>query len=280
MSETHWPDYYAVTVDRPAWPTVIEAIRRFAAEDGPGARPRLAVDLGCGAGRDARELLRHGWHVLAMDDEPAAIEALLAATPEDDRARLETRVADLASFAIPACDLVNASVSLQFLRADAYARTFERIAAALAPGGRFTGLLYGDRDEAASDPDVTCPSPDAIRDWLRGYEIESWTEREEDGKMALGDPHHVHLLEVVARRKGGTEDDGGQATPWATTSPCTSSRQKPHTTTTCSRQPHSQTQWTAESGSGRGNVAGTTMSAGSPFSRARSLARRSASRSR
>jgi tellurite methyltransferase len=219
MSETHWPDYYAVTVGRPAWPTVIEAIGRFAAEDGPGARPRFAVDLGCGAGRDARELLRRGWRVLAMDDEPAAIEALLAATPEDDRARLQTRVADLASFEIPACDLVNASVSLQFLRADAYARTFERIAAALVPGGRFAGLLYGDRDEAAADPDVTCPSPDEIRARLGGYEIESWTEREEDGKMALGDPHHIHLIEVVARRKGGMESDGGHAAPSASTSP-------------------------------------------------------------
>jgi tellurite methyltransferase len=210
MTDTHWPDYYAVTVDRPAWQTVMEAIRLFAAEDatgdgldgGPGAPPRLAVDLGCGAGRDARELLRHGWRVLAVDREPAAMEALAQATADEDRPRLETRVADLAAFELPACDLVNASVSLQFLDADAYARAFERIAAALRPGGRFTGLLYGDRDEAASDPAVTCPSPDAIRGFLRGFEIESWTEREEDGKMALGDPHHIHLLEVVARRAG------------------------------------------------------------------------------
>ena len=213
MSDTHWPDYYAVTVDRPAWPTVSEAIRRFATEDGPGALGRFAVDLGCGAGRDARELLRNGWRVLAVDSQPAAIEALLAATPEDDREHLQTLVADLASFEIPACDLVNASVSLQFLDADDYARAFERIATALAPGGRFAGLLYGDRDEAAPEPDVTCPSPDAIRAWLRDFQIESWTEREEDGKMALGDPHHIHLIEVVARRQRGAGQDGGHATP-------------------------------------------------------------------
>lgn len=219
MTDTHWPDYYAVTVDRPAWQTVSEAIRLFAAESGPDAPPRFAVDLGCGAGRDARKLLRNGWRVLAVDNEPAAIETLLSVTTEDDRARLQTRVADLASFEIPACDLVNASVSLQFLHADNYARTFERIAAALAPGGRFAGLLYGDRDEAASDPDVTCPSPDEIRAWLSDFEIESWSEREEDGKMALGDPHHIHLIEIVARRKGGTEGDGGHATPWAQASP-------------------------------------------------------------
>ncbi len=208
MSDTHWPDYYAVTVDRPAWGTVIEAIRRFAEEDTaraspPGLTPRLAVDLGCGAGRDARELLRAGWRVLAVDLEPAAIEALVAATPAADRPRLETLVADVATLEIPPCDLVNASVSLQLLDPPAFGAVFERIIAALRPGGRFAGLIYGDRDEAASDTDVICPSPDAIRGHLRGFEVESWFEREEDGKMALGDPHHIHIIEVVARRLAG-----------------------------------------------------------------------------
>ncbi len=201
MADTHWPDYYAVTVDRPAWGTTVDAAERFAAEDGPGAAPRLAVDLGCGAGRDTRELLRRGWRVLAVDREAAAIEALDAATPEADRERLTCVVADLAAADIPPCDLVVASVSLQFLGEADYAAAFERITAAMRPGGRFAGLLYGDHDEAAGDPDVTCPSPDAIRSYLAAFEIESWFEREEDGKMALGDPHHIHLVEVVARRR-------------------------------------------------------------------------------
>lgn len=207
-TDTHWPDYYAVTRDRPAWGTTVEAAERFAAADGPGAPARLAVDLGCGAGRDARELLRRGWRVLAVDGEPAAIETLCGATPEADRARLEGVVADLARFEVPPCDLVVANVSLQFLSPDAYAAVFGRITGALAPGGRFAGLLYGDRDEAASDPAFTCPSPAAIRELLAGFEIESWSEREEDGRMALGDPHHIHLVEVVARR---TADAGAEA---------------------------------------------------------------------
>ena len=201
MTETHWPDYYAVTVDRPAWNTTIDAADRFAAEDGPGAPARLAVDLGCGAGRDARELLRRGWRVLAVDREAAAIDAAAAATPAADRDRLEGVVSELVSFAVPPCDLVIASVSLQWLAPADYEAVLARITAALRPGGRFAGLLYGDRDESADDPEYTCPSPDAIRGYLADFEIESWFEREEDGKMALGDPHHIHLIEVVARRR-------------------------------------------------------------------------------
>ena len=89
-----WARYYEVTAERPAWPTVRRAIELFAAE--PQAGPRLAVDLGCGAGRDARELLGARWRVIAIDRERAAIDAVEAATAASLRVALEGWVADLA----------------------------------------------------------------------------------------------------------------------------------------------------------------------------------------
>jgi hypothetical protein len=61
-------------------------------------------------------------------------------------------------------------------------------------------MLFGDRDESAGDPDMTCPSPDAIRSSLEEFEIEHWVDVEEDTQTALGDPHHFHRIELVARR--------------------------------------------------------------------------------
>ncbi len=203
MTAEDWPAYYAVTVDRPAWWTTMAAADLFAAEDGPDAGPRLAVDLGCGAGRDTRALLRRGWRVIAVDREPAAIETLASKTRKRDRARLETRVADLATFTVPPCDLVVANVSLQFLSRARFARAWRSMAAAVGPGGRIAAMVYGDRDESAGDPGFTCASPRSIRARLRGFEIERWVDREEDGHMALGDPHHIHLVELVARRRPG-----------------------------------------------------------------------------
>jgi len=206
----YWSRYYAITGERPAWGTVLRAIELFAADDeaervsggGAGARtgPRLAVDLGCGGGRDARELLRAGWRVLAIDREGAAIAAVEAATPPDLRAALEGRVADLADVEIPPCDLVNASLSLPFLAPEAYWGTWERILAALPVGGRFAALLFGDRDGSASDPSMTCPPPAEIRARLGSFEVEHWVDREEDTTTALGEPHYFHLVELVARR--------------------------------------------------------------------------------
>jgi tellurite methyltransferase len=199
----YWTRYYDVTVDRPAWQTVRLAIERFAAEPAPagaGARDRFAVDLGCGAGRDTRELLRAGWRVLAIDRVPAGIERLEAVTPAEHRVRLSTRVADIADVEIPPCDLVNANLVLPFLAPEAFRRTWARILAALPPGGRVAAMLFGDRDADAGDPDMTHPSPEALRASLAEFEIEHWVDREEDGHTALGEPHHFHMLEVVARR--------------------------------------------------------------------------------
>ena len=200
----HWVEYYDVTAERPAWQTVSKAIELFAAEDEAAGRapdpPRLAVDLGCGAGRDVRQLLRAGWRVIAVDSEPEAGMALEKHVEPESRSRLEIVIADIAEYPIPPCDLVNASVSLQFLGADSYAATWKRIVEALHPGGRFSAMIYGDRDESASDPDYTMVPRYRIQSDLWGFEIETWVEREEDTKLALGDPHHLHMIEFVARR--------------------------------------------------------------------------------
>lgn len=199
QADDYWPDYYEVTADRPSWSTTKLAAEAFAGH--LAGTPRFAVDLGCGAGRDTRELLRRGWRVLATDMTSEGIEMLRRLTPPEHHDRLDTHVSDLAAFEIPRCDLVNANLILPFLPVDAYTATWGRIRSAIGVGGRFSGMLFGDRDQAADEPDMTCPSPDVIRGYLDGFEIEHWTEKEEDGQTALGEPHHFHLIEVVAVRR-------------------------------------------------------------------------------
>mgnify|MGYP001819716169 CR=1 FL=1 len=198
-SDTHWPDYYEVTAERPAWATTMMAAEAFG--DHPAGEPRFAVDLGCGAGRDTRELLRRGWRVLATDMTPEGIETLRRLTPGEHRMRLETEVSALQDFEIPACDLVNANLILPFQPADDLEATWARILTALPVGGRFCGMLFGDRDQAADDPGMSCPTPAVIRGYLDGFDIEHWSEKEEDGETALGEPHHFHIIEVVAVRR-------------------------------------------------------------------------------
>ena len=51
--------------------------------DVTGESPR-AIDIACGAGRNALFLARHGWHVEAVDISPVALERLRAAADAED----------------------------------------------------------------------------------------------------------------------------------------------------------------------------------------------------
>jgi hypothetical protein len=61
-------------------------------------------------------------------------------------------------------------------------------------------MLFGDRDGNAGDPTMTLVNPEAIRSSLDAFELELWNDREEDGTTALGEPHHFHRIDLVARR--------------------------------------------------------------------------------
>ncbi len=202
VDSEYWARYYAVTVERPAWGTVRKAIDLFAAESTlpsvPGAR--FAVDLGCGGGRDSRALLRAGWRVLAMDREPVALSVLQEAAGPELGPGLQTVVGDFATFQVPPCDLVNASLCLPFVEPAQFEAMWSRIVAALPPGSRFSAMLFGDHDDSAGDAGMTCLPPERVREMLSGFEIEHWGDTEEDTKTALGEPHHFHLIEFVARK--------------------------------------------------------------------------------
>ncbi|HEY5489236.1 MAG TPA: rRNA maturation RNase YbeY, partial [Candidatus Limnocylindrales bacterium] len=198
----HWRRYFEVTAERAAWETVRVAISNFAADDaGPRSGPRFAVDLGAGAGRDSRELLRAGWRVLAIDREASGLRTLEQKTAADMRRRLSTQMADVATVEIPDADLVNANLILPFLREMDFWSTWRRILAALEPGGRVAVMVFGDRDEGKGEPGMTYVEPRAFRATLeRDFEIEHWVDVEEDTTMALGQRHHLHRVEVVAKR--------------------------------------------------------------------------------
>ncbi len=192
-----WSRYYEAAGADPR-PTLVEALDRFEAEArGAGT----AVDLGCGTGRDTRELLRRGWHVIAVDGDAEAMEHLAALAHEDGIAgELEPLLARYDQARWPQVDLVNASFSLPFCEPADFSAVWARIRESLRPGGRFSGHLFGDRDEWVGETDMTFHSRAEVDALLDGLELERLDEIEEDGHTALGEPKRWHRFHVVARQ--------------------------------------------------------------------------------
>jgi len=184
-----WLRYFERVDDEPRG-TLLEAMRAFAV-------PGLAVDLGCGTGRDTVALLGAGWSVLAIDGEQEAIDRVQAAVGAD--ARLATQLAPLEEARWPACDLVNASFALPFVRPDRFAEVWQRIVDSLRPGGRFSGQIFGDHDAWAGTGIVVRTRVEVER-LLEPFAIERLDEVDEEGSTVLGRPKHWHLFHVVARK--------------------------------------------------------------------------------
>src|SRR4030095_16851481 len=103
--------------------TLITALDRF----GAGATGSLAVDLGCGDGRDVIEMLRRGWRVVAVDAEPEALRQLQnrPLPAGHDLTPLQAHFEDVP---LPiGLRLVNSSFAMPLCRPEAFHRLWERI---------------------------------------------------------------------------------------------------------------------------------------------------------
>jgi SAM-dependent methyltransferase len=194
-----WRRYYEAAGTEPR-STLLFALDRFDDERLP-QRKRVAVDLGCGTGRDSAELLRRGWSVLAVDSEAEAIERLRATIGGDPR--LTTWVGFIEEADIPSALLVNSSFALPFCRREDFPGAWARITESLASRGRFADQLFGEHDSWASTGgspwkgEITFHARADVEELTGPYDIERFDEIEEDGKTATGEPKHWHVFHLV-----------------------------------------------------------------------------------
>lgn len=176
-----WEAFHQATRGRPPRELLTRTLNFFAVEGRAGG---VAVDLGCGSGPDARELLRRGWQVHAVDAEPAGLDLLRQSVPPDYQARLHTHAARMEDFDLPPCDLVWAGFALPFVSAQSWSPLLRRVFAALRPGGRFAGDIFGDRHAWASEDGVLTRREDQVRGDLAEFRIEAFDV--EDGWRVSG----------------------------------------------------------------------------------------------
>jgi SAM-dependent methyltransferase len=194
--QRNWSDYYQAVEGRPPRETLLEALAKFDAL--PTVFPRLAVDLGCGDGRDTVEILKRGWRVIAIDGAEEAI-ARLKNRPDLDYNRIETHVMRFEDLALPeSVDLINASFCLPFCPPEHFSSLWQKIVAALPIGGRFCGQLFGDRDSWAVYPNMSHHTRTQVEKLLQPFTVELFQEEEHPGTTALGEEKYWHIFHIVA----------------------------------------------------------------------------------
>lgn len=190
-----WDEYYQKIQGRKPRPLLLDVLKKYSSPTS-----LQAIDLGCGDGTETEVLLDRGWHVLAIDGEPAALKRLAGKVSAENRARLQTQIAKFKGVVLSPADLVHASLSIPFCEPEYFDLLWNKIVSALKPGGRFAGQFFGVRDSWAKEPDMTFHTEDQVRAMLGGFEIEYFHEQDEDGQAANG-PKHWHVFTVIAKKK-------------------------------------------------------------------------------
>jgi tellurite methyltransferase len=158
---------------------------KFAERLSPGS----ALDLACGAGRNALWLAEHGWDVTAVDGAAAAIEILQSRASERGL-KIATVVADLekGEFEIEPSrwDLVGMCYYLQ-------RNLYESAKRGVRPGGILISIVHIAEPGEAASPHRLLPGQ--LEKYFAGWEI----LHRHEGKPNDSAHHHA-VAEIVARR--------------------------------------------------------------------------------
>jgi tellurite methyltransferase len=212
MSQHHadgfWAGYYQALAGRGPRPLLLDALDWcYAPSTSAG---RLAIDLGSGDGTETLELLRRGWRVLAIDQEPEAMARLERAVPPEHRQWLQTQVVGFSQVVLPAADLLYAGLSLPFCHPEDFDALWRKVTAAVRPGGCFAGHFFGERDGWAGRTAMTFHSLAQVRALLRGFEVVQLREQDEHGPSYAG-PKHWHVFHVIAITPQAAEGTGSSS---------------------------------------------------------------------
>ena len=161
----------------------------------------ICIDLGCGAGRDSRFLIKNGWKVIAIDKED---------TEEIIRASLNKKEQDLLKFVkqdfednitLQSCNLLVANASLSFCHKKYFNELWKKVVNSITKDGYFVGNFFGVNDTWANRPNMTFFIKEEVIELFSSFEIINFKEIEKNGKTVLGVEKHWHVFNVIAKKK-------------------------------------------------------------------------------
>jgi tRNA (cmo5U34)-methyltransferase len=177
-----------IRADVPRYDELQDEVARATA----GIRATRVLDLGVGTGETARRVLAHhaDAHLTGIDESAEMLAAAAASGPETDLrvAKLEDPLPD------GRFDLVVSALAVHHLDGDGKRDLFRRIAAALAPGGRFVlgDVVLADVQVTPTTPDFDRPDTAADQlTWLREAGLDARVTWSRDD------------LAVIAAERGG-----------------------------------------------------------------------------
>lgn len=166
------------------------------------AKGRIAVDCGCGTGRDTLYLLEKHYQVYAFDIDLKSLEALSEHPLAAANPNLDVQVCSFDDYQFPRANLINASACLFFCQRDEFYRLWTKIERSLFSGGVFCGHFLGTLDSDPNEPlPVLTHSPKELEQLLSSFYVVSWQEKQEVSAQLTGQKRVWLVYTVIAMKK-------------------------------------------------------------------------------
>lgn len=189
-----WAEYGRAVANEESHATIQLALSKF-------EQAQKAIDLGCGSGRDTKEMLKRGWNVFAVDQSQDALNCLTEARGTWSTEQLETWHGKMQDANLPEVSLINAGVSLPFCPPEDFAKLWANVLKALKPGGIFSGHFFGKNDDWSVNQRMTFFSLDEVKKLFDDFEFEWLNEIEGPIPIVPTGFRHGQVFEIVARKR-------------------------------------------------------------------------------
>lgn len=188
-----WKNYYNATKNVKPHANVVNFLKL-------NIKPSMAIDLGCGAGRDTIALIKHNWNVLSIDKEDTETIIKEQLTKEEQE-KFKFKKTLYGDMKLPKTDLIVANFSLPFCKKENFGFVWRKINEALAKGGYFVGTFFGLNDSwAKGKKNLVFLSESEVKKLFTNYELIQFNEIEKDSKTASGEEKHWHIYDVIAKK--------------------------------------------------------------------------------
>lgn len=191
-----WKTYSERTAQGAARPRLIQLFKNHT------IAPGIALDVGCGPGRDAKFLLQQGWQVDGLDGNESALNIAVENCIRSAGFKpLQASFEDI-SFRPKSYDLITASYSLPFCHPKHFSGFWKNLVESLKSGSYLSCDFFGPNDEwnTPQRTNMTFLSRAQVEKMIPGFEILNLDEKEEEAPTALGPLKHWHILSCNFRK--------------------------------------------------------------------------------
>ncbi len=196
---SNWDEYYRVRKDHQHSDLVYYALNIL--KYNPDIK--RVIDLGCGAGNDAKYLIGREWDVYAVDINDSALKLLRESISMDSLERLKTyNVAfeDLDKDLLPDSSLVVAFSSLSFCNPLHFNKLWDVIVSKMLKDAVFVGNFFGVNDEWAVNKEMSFFTYGRIRELFEGFHIQFIREIEHQVPTFTSGNKYGHIHSIIASK--------------------------------------------------------------------------------